>query len=117
MAADDKAAGAGRPLEEKDAKPPQEHRGRLRAATRHPAETGQGGDAQGAHGSPPAWLVADAPLYIYDPEAGAAPARAYNPGDRVSAETVERYGWQHLTHVPEWASAPPAPATTDEEHS
>jgi hypothetical protein len=91
-----------------------------------PAEPGPAGGAQGADSAaagPPragAWLVADAPLFIYHPEAGAAPARAYNPGDRVPAELVERYDWHDQTHVPEWASAPPAPApdtTSSEEQT
>lgn len=76
------------------------------------------GAAQEAHSAPGevrvpegvAWLVADEPLYIGDPEAAAAPVRAYNPGDQVAASQVDRYGWHDQTHVPEWASAPPAPA-------
>jgi hypothetical protein len=66
-----------------------------------------------------AWLIADEPLFVGDPEAAAAPARAFNAGDSVPAEMVDRFGWHGQTHVPEWASAPPAPApdqTGSEEH-
>jgi hypothetical protein len=56
------------------------------------------------------YRIADEALFIYDPDSGALPARAFNAGDRVPADMVETYGWHDLTHLPEWASAPPAPA-------
>lgn len=56
------------------------------------------------------YRIADTDLYIYHPEAAAAPARAFNAGDRVPAGMVDEYGWHDLTHPPEWATAPPAPA-------
>lgn len=56
------------------------------------------------------YRIADHDLFIYHPEAGALPARAFNAGDRVPADMVDAYGWQHLTHPPEWATAPPASA-------
>jgi hypothetical protein len=99
------------------------------AAAKDPAGPGDpegGGEPSAAAstaGEAPAatdWRVADAPLFIYHPEAGTAPVRAYNPGDRVSAELVNRHGWHDQTHVPEWASAPPAPApdtTSSEEQT
>lgn len=57
------------------------------------------------------WFTADGPLFIYNPEAGAAPVRAYSPGDRVHRAAVEANYWHDLVSVPEWAAAPPAPAT------
>ena len=57
------------------------------------------------------WLIADAPLYLYNPDAGQAPVRAHNPGDRVHRSAVLEHGWHDLVSVPEWATAPPAPAT------
>lgn len=56
------------------------------------------------------YRIADADLYIYNPDSGAAPARAFTAGDRVPADLAAAYGWDDLTHLPEWASAPPAPA-------
>lgn len=58
------------------------------------------------------YRIADDDLFIYHPESGALPARAFNAGDRVPADMVDNYGWQDLTHPPEWATAPPAPAPT-----
>jgi len=64
--------------------------------------------------APPApYRIADEDLFIYNPDSGAAPARAFNRGDRVPADLVDTYGWDGLTHLPEWATAPPAPATPD----
>ncbi len=66
------------------------------------------------------YRIADADLFIYHPDAAAAPARAFNAGDRVPADLVDAYGWHELTHPPEWATAPPAPdpgSTGSEEHS
>lgn len=63
------------------------------------------------------YAVAREPLFIVNPEAGVAPVRAFNAGDRVPAELVEKFGWHDLTDLPEWATAPPAPASDkDEEH-
>jgi hypothetical protein len=56
------------------------------------------------------YRIADEDLYIYHPDAGALPARAFNAGDRVPADLVDAYGWHDLTHIPEWATAPPATA-------
>lgn len=61
------------------------------------------------------YAIAREPLYIVNPEAAAAPARAFNPGDRVPAELVEQFGWHDLVQIPEWATAPPAPATESSE--
>jgi hypothetical protein len=60
------------------------------------------------------YAIAREPLYISNPEAAAAPVRAFNPGDRVPAELVEKFGWGDLTDLPEWATAPPAPAPDSE---
>ena len=57
------------------------------------------------------YRIADHDLFIYNPDAAAAPARAFTAGDRVPADMVDAYGWADLTHPPEWAPAPPAPAT------
>jgi hypothetical protein len=63
------------------------------------------------------YAIAREPLYVSNPEAAAAPVRAFNPGDRVPAELVEKFGWGELTEIPEWAPAPPAPAPeSSEEH-
>jgi hypothetical protein len=59
------------------------------------------------------YAIAREPLYVVNPEAAAAPVRAFNPGDRVPAELVEKFGWHDLTDIPEWATAPPAPATPE----
>ena len=56
------------------------------------------------------YRVADHDLFIYNPESGALPARAFTAGDRVPSDMVAEYGWDDLTHPPEWAPAPPAPA-------
>ncbi len=56
------------------------------------------------------YRIADDDLFIYHPESGALPARAFNAGDRVPADMVAEYGWDDLTHPPEWATAPPASA-------
>jgi hypothetical protein len=60
--------------------------------------------------APPFW-IADLPLPV-GPEMGAEamPVRAFNPGDRVPAEHVERYGWQPYVHAPDGDWAVPAPA-------
>jgi hypothetical protein len=77
-----------------------------------PRKGGRMADAPAAEpAAPPApYRIANEALFIYDPDSGALPARAFNEGDRVPIETVENYGWHDLTHDPEWASAPPAPA-------
>ena len=62
------------------------------------------------------YRIADHDLFIHNPEAGTAPARAFAAGDRVPADLVETYGWACLTHPPEWAPAPPAtPGSTSSE--
>jgi hypothetical protein len=60
------------------------------------------------------YAIAREPLFIVNPEAAAAPVRAFNAGDRVPAELVEKFGWHSLTDLPEWATAPPAPAPDSE---
>jgi hypothetical protein len=60
------------------------------------------------------YAIAREPLYIVNPEAAAAPVRAFNPGDRVPSEHVDRFGWHALVDLPEWATAPPAPAPDSE---
>lgn len=63
------------------------------------------------------WFTASEPLFIYNPDAGAGPARAHSPGDRVHRDAVEQHGWHRQVSVPEWATAPPAPANShSEEH-
>ncbi|MGV9779852.1 hypothetical protein, partial [Streptosporangium sp. NPDC003464] len=46
----------------------------------------------------PPYYIADAPLFIDF-------ARAFNPGDRVPVEYVDRYGWRDQVHAPQ----PPQP--------
>lgn len=57
----------------------------------------------------PAWLIADADLFVFNPDAGAAPARAFAPGDRVPADLAAQYGWTGQCHVPDWALPDPRP--------
>lgn len=117
MAADDKAPSppAGR-------RGAQRHQAGPAPDGQPPADLAPDAADRRAHSTPPgvAWLVADEPLYIGHPDAAAAPVRAYNPGDLVAADQVDRYGWHDRTHVPEWATAPPAPApepSSSEEHT
>jgi hypothetical protein len=79
-----------------------------------PARGGRAADLAEAPPDPMAgvpYRIADHDLFIYHPDSGALPARAFNAGDRVPADMVDAYGWQDLTHPPEWATAPPAPAS------
>jgi hypothetical protein len=46
----------------------------------------------------PSAYIADEPLFIYNPESGAVPARAFNPGDRVLPADVRRFGWADQVH-------------------
>jgi hypothetical protein len=51
--------------------------------------------------APPPFWVADRPLPVADEMGGeTVPARAFNPGDRVPHEHVERYGWADYVHDP-----------------
>jgi hypothetical protein len=61
------------------------------------------------------YAIAREPLYIANPEAATAAVRAFNPGDRVPAELIDKFGWHDLTDLPEWATAPPAPAPEQSE--
>lgn len=126
MAAKDPAAQPAKDTPAKDA-PAQPAKGQAKDAQAAPSSSGQEGQVRGGRladlagqdaqalpeGVP--WATANEPLYIANPEAAAAPVRAFNPGDRVPAELIERFGWHELVTVPEWATAPPAPATSSEE--
>lgn len=60
--------------------------------------------------APPFW-VADRPLPVGTEMGDAAlPARAFNPGDRVPVEHVDRYGWREYVHAPDGDWPPPEPA-------
>lgn len=59
------------------------------------------------------YVIADETLFVHNPEAAAAPARAFNAGDRVPADLVARHGWGTKVHLPEWASALPADPSAD----
>lgn len=48
----------------------------------------------------PAFYVADADLFIGDPESGAMPVAAFRAGDRVPAAMVEAQGWGELVRDP-----------------
>lgn len=43
--------------------------------------------------TPPPYYIADEALFIDF-------ARAFNPGDRVPVEHVDRYGWHDVVHAP-----------------
>jgi hypothetical protein len=64
--------------------------------------------------APPFW-IADVALPVAD-EMGSEsmPARAFNPGDRVPAEHVERFGWQAHVHAPPGDWQPPDPGPPPE---
>ena len=52
--------------------------------------------------------IADVPLPVAgEMGAEAMPARAFNPGDQVPHEHVERHGWQQYVHAPDGDWAPP----------
>jgi hypothetical protein len=44
--------------------------------------------------APPHFYVAAEDLYVHNPEAAVAPARAFTAGQLVPAELVEPNGWQ-----------------------
>jgi hypothetical protein len=56
---------------------------------------------------PPFW-IADVPLPVGAEMGGAAmPVRAFNPGDRVPADHVDRYGWRPYVSPPPGDWPPP----------
>jgi len=63
--------------------------------------------------APPAFWIADRPLPVAgEMGAEAMHARAFNEGDRVPHEHVERYGWQDHVHAPDAPAAPDKPGGT-----
>jgi len=62
-----------------------------------------------AEDTPPPYYIATAPLFIGDQF-----GRAFNAGDRVPAEHVDRYGWAHLVHRPDEDPQQPPAAPADE---
>lgn len=54
--------------------------------------------------APPPYYIATRPLFI-----GGQFGRAHNPGDRVPAEHVERYGWHDGVRPPDGYEAPASP--------
>lgn len=58
----------------------------------------------------PPYYIAERPLYIGDQF-----SRAHNPGDRVPADHVERYGWQAGVRPPDGYEAPASPQPTTPE--
>jgi hypothetical protein len=86
MAADDQPGTAKEPAAEHP---------RRRAAREHHEQ------AQAAKAEPFAY-VAGEDLFIYDPESGAMPARAYAAGSLVPPADIQRHPeWAALVHEPE----------------
>lgn len=57
---------------------------------------------------PPFW-IADVPLPVGTEMGGESlGARAFNPGDHVSPEHVQQYGWEQYVHAPDgdWTVTP-----------
>jgi hypothetical protein len=57
---------------------------------------------------PPFW-IADVPLPVSTEMGNGAIVRAFNPGDLVPVDHVERYGWQQYVHAPDGDWPPPDP--------
>lgn len=72
-------------------------------------------DAKTSPTTPPApatppYYVAEQPLFIGDQF-----SRAFNPGDQVPVDHVEKYGWHDKVRVPEGYAAPTANSTDEPE--
>ncbi|NUW45543.1 hypothetical protein [Nonomuraea rhodomycinica] len=57
----------------------------------------------------PPYYIAERPLYI-----GGQFGRAFNPGDQVPVEHVEKYGWQTKVRLPDGYAAPDQPQSEPE---
>ncbi|MER7500442.1 hypothetical protein AB0L05_27670 [Nonomuraea pusilla] len=68
-------------------------------------------DAKSPTTPPPAppYYIATAPLFIGDQF-----SRAFNPGDRVPVEHVDRFGWHDKVRAPEGYAAPTSKTTEPE---